>query len=80
MVATDDSSIAVTPAGDGRFKVYAPGENALKINVFDAAGVMQMTAHAATDSTEIDLSSLAKGVYFVSVAGSVRSSVVKVLR
>ena len=80
VVATDDSSIAVTPAGDGRFKVYAPGENALKINVFDAAGVMQMTAHAATDSAEIDLSSLAKGVYFVSVAGSVRSSVVKVLR
>ena len=75
-IAVDDDRILVNSLGGNRFNVFLADAASLDIAVYDMAGKMRYVDFANGDDTEIDLSSLANGIYVLTVNGEVSQKIV----
>ena len=65
-----DARLLVTQVGPKSFEVFVSGETALRATMFNMSGAAVLSDAVAGDTMTIDASSLASGVYVVSVEGT----------
>lgn len=65
-----DARLLVTQVGPKSFEVFVSGETALRVTMFNMSGAAVLSDAVAGDTLTVDASSLAAGIYVVSVEGT----------
>lgn len=68
-IAADKPRVIVKAAGNNVYNVFMGGETDLDVAVYDLAGIKILHFTASGDEATIDMSSLPKGLYLLSVNG-----------
>lgn len=68
-LAADKPRMLVTAVGDKVFNVFMGGESVMDVSVYGVAGGRVLRSTVTGDETTVDMSSLPKGVYVLSVNG-----------
>lgn len=74
-ISVDSERVLVKSLGDNRFNVFLAGASSLGIAVYDISGSERFAQTVASDEAEVDLSSLTKGVYILTVNGQVSQKI-----
>lgn len=68
-VEAEENKIMMNPVGDNQYEIFVAGEFALNITVYNMSGQPVMLNVTDGNSTILDMSEQAKGVYVVAVQG-----------
>lgn len=70
--------VVIIDSDGSLYKIYAPGEESLTLNVYDMMGVSHCSLSTSGDSLEFDSTGLASGLYVLSVSGNHTEKTVKI--
>lgn len=68
-INADKPHSLITAVGNKMYKVFMGGATGISVMVYDIAGKKQLESKAHGDETVVDMSSLSKGVYIITVNG-----------
>lgn len=74
-ISVDSERVLVKSLGDNRFNVFLAGVSSLEITVYDISGSQRFAQTVAADEAVVDLSSLTKGIYILTVNGQVSQKI-----
>lgn len=66
-IKAEDVRPVITPDGDRRFRVFLGGAESLDIAIYDITGKVAQKCSFSGDEATLDVSSLSKGIYVISI-------------